>query len=262
MKFTIPFFIVMLMSSIVSAQEIPPVELASFETRYGDYGRYRGRAHNIRHAASMISEVILVPQETFSFNERIGQRTRARGFRRAPVIISGRMQRDYGGGICQLASTIYAAALYSGLHVVEHHAHSRVSSYIRPGLDATVDWGTKDLIIQNQFPYPVTMRVETRPGTRDAEEVVAVNFVAADQIFDVQMLFRRIVTQQFETVEELDEDLAPGQRRVDEPGTVGMRVIVWRRMTPRVPLFQPIRERRAFVYPVSNRIVLVGPDPE
>ena len=260
MKALVVFLVIALLPTAAFAQE--QVELASQETRYGDFGRYRGRAHNIRHAGNMISDVILQPQEEFSFNERIGQRTRARGFRRAPVIISGRIGRDYGGGICQLASTIYAAALYSGLHVIEHHAHSRVSSYIRPGLDATVDWGTKDLIIQNPFPFPVTMNVSFRAGDRPAEELVAVSFVAARQIYDVQIHFRRRIIEQYDTIEEFDESLEPGERHIDEPGTPGMRVTVWRRLTPHLAIIQPIRERHAYIYPASNRIVFVGPPVE
>lgn len=255
----------MLIPAIVNAQEEAEGEsvmtLASFETNYGDYGRYRGRAHNIRHATSMIAEVVLQPGEQFSFNERVGERTYANGFRRAPVIISGRMERGLGGGICQLASTIYAAAMYSGLQIVEHHAHSRTSSYIRPGLDATIDWGSKDLIIENPYPFPVIMQVVTGIGSREAQEFVSVTFLGDYQIYDVSVRISRRRVTGFDTIEEFDADLAPGQRRVEEPGTPCMRVVVWRRLMPVSPVITPIRERRAFLYPASNRIILVGPNP-
>lgn len=235
------------------------VELSSFETRYGDYGRYRGRAHNIRRTAEVISTTTLQPGEQFSFNETIGQRTRGNGFRRAPVIISGRMERDYGGGICQTASTIHAAALYAGMTIIEQHPHSRISSYIRPGLDATVDWGTKDLIIENPYSFPVSMTVTTREGEREAEEFVNVVFTASRQVPEVTVRIFRRIQEPFDIVEELDSSLEPGQRRVEEPGTPRVYVVVRRIFETLNGFPERPRERRAVIYEASARIVRVGP---
>lgn len=253
-------FIATLIPTVALAQQSVTPEIASYETRYGDYGRYRGRAHNIRLAASKVSHVVLQPGETFSFNDRVGERTRANGFRRAPVIISGRMQIDYGGGICQLASTIHAAALYSGLKIMEHHTHTRVSGYIRPGLDATVDWETKDFVFQNSMPFPITMSTHTRVGNLPGEKFVEVTFTASEpKLYDVRIMFRNEVLEHPQRVVEIDEDLDPGESIVSEPGSPGMRVIVWRRMTKRLTTEEPIREHQVYNYPVSNRIVRVGP---
>ena len=236
------------------------VELSSFETRYGDYGRYRGRAHNIRRTATILSSTTLQPNAQFSFNGAVGQRTRANGFRRAPVIISGRMERGYGGGVCQTASTIHAAALYAGLSIVRHYPHSRISGYIRPGLDATVDWDSnKDLVIQNPYSFPVTMTVSTRAGRSPAEEIIRVTFSAPRAVPGVTVrLFRRIL-EQFNTIEEADPRLNPGQRRVAEPGTPRVYVVVRRIFQTTEGFPERPRERRALIYESSSRVIRYGP---
>jgi len=236
------------------------VELSSIETRYGDYGRYRGRAHNIRRTAEIISTIRLEPGEQFSFNNIVGERTRSRGFRQAPVIISGRMERDYGGGICQTASTIYAAAMYAGLTIIEQHPHSRISTYIRPGLDATVDWGSKDLVIENPYPFPVTMTVSTHEGTREAEEFVRVVFTAPRAVPEVTVRVFRRVLESYNTVEENDHNLDPGQRRVEEPGTPKVYVVVRRSFETVEGFTERARERNALIYEASDRIIRVGPN--
>jgi len=246
-----------LLPAMASAQA-ELITLASFETKYGDYGLYQGRAHNIRQAASIVGEVTLQPSERFSFNERVGERTSANGFRRAPVIISGRLTRGLGGGVCQLASTIYAAALYSGLEIVEQHPHSRISIYTRPGLDATVDWGTKDLVIVNPYPFPVTMQVTIREGDRVAREVVSVVFTARQSIYDVVVRFHEQQIAEFDTRLEFSIRLPPGEQRVDEPGTPAIQVVVRRTLYPKVWLLSPIHERIVVRYPASIRIVSIG----
>lgn len=247
---------VLLLPFTVHAQE---VELATFETNYGDYGRYRGRAHNIRRTAEIIATTTLQPGERFSFNTAVGRRTRRRGFREAPVIIAGRMERGYGGGVCQSASTIYAAALHAGLTIVEHYPHSRTSAYIRPGLDATVDWGSKDLVLENPFDFPVSITTSIHPGQRPAEEILRVSITAPrrSHLVEVNIFVRRL--SGFSTVVVDDPTLEPGQRRVDEPGTPRVYVSVRR-------TFQSLEggtarpdERYELTYESSARRIRVGP---
>lgn len=254
--FLFTFACVLLMPVGAFAQQ---VELSSFETRYGDYGRYRGRAHNIRETVRRIGVVNLQPGDQFSFNNMVGERTRARGFRRAPVIVSGRMERGYGGGVCQTASTIHAAALYAGLTIVEQHPHSRTSGYIRPGLDATVDWGTKDLVIQNPYSFPVTMILDTLPGRNQAEQIARVRFVAERSVPEVTVRIFRRQLETFNTIEIEQSSMQPGQRHVREPGTPRVYVVVRRTFETLEGFSERPRERRAMIYEASSRIVWVGP---
>lgn len=252
---------IVLLPTMAEAQDyVQTIEIASFETRYGDYGRYRGRAHNIRRTAELLAMIRIQPGEQFSFNTSVGERTRERGFRQAPVIASGRMDRDYGGGVCQTASTIYAAALYAGLNIVEQHPHSRISSYIRPGLDATVDWSTsKDLVIENPYSFPVTMTVITYEGRREAEEIVRVVFSAPVEVPEVSIRLYRRQLSSFNTVEEIDPTLDPGARRTVEPGTPRVYVVMRRTFETLDGFPERSRETRRLTYESSDRIVLVGP---
>jgi vancomycin resistance protein VanW len=116
--------------------------------------------HNTATAARDLDLVIIAPGETFSFNERVGARDTGKGYRAAPIITaSGLLQDIPGGGICQLASTIYNAGLLAGMQVVERHPHSRTVGHVPPGRDATIASWRKDLKLKNPHPYPLQLRI-------------------------------------------------------------------------------------------------------
>ena len=94
----------------------------------------------------------------------VGERTAAFGFYKSPVIRDGILTEGTGGGICQVASTLHAAALLAGLGIVERTPHSRPSSYIPMGLDATVVFPRVDLKVRNPWPYPIVVRAHAAHG--------------------------------------------------------------------------------------------------
>ncbi|MEL7610229.1 MAG: VanW family protein [Bacillota bacterium] len=110
---------------------------------------------NIQLMCDAINGLVLMPGETLSLNGLVGKRTAEKGFRAAPSIIDGRLVDDLGGGICQLAGTLYNAALYAGMEIVERAHHSWPSEYLPIGLDATLNWDNKDLKIKNTTGYPL-----------------------------------------------------------------------------------------------------------
>jgi vancomycin resistance protein YoaR len=132
---------------------------ASFDTTFSLYGEGRRRAHNIELAARAIDGMVLKPGQSFSFNTVVGRRTLERGYTWAPVIVGDEMRPGVGGGICQVASTVYASALHSAMQITERWAHGRPSSYTRLGLDATVAYPSKDLRFVNSLPYAVILHV-------------------------------------------------------------------------------------------------------
>ncbi|MCC6216812.1 MAG: VanW family protein [Polyangiaceae bacterium] len=140
-------------TSAMLAAVDPSVVLSQFETSFGGTGR--GRAVNIARAAAYLDGTVLAPGARFSFNETVGARTIERGFTWAPVIRDDELEPGIGGGVCQVASTVHAAAVYGGLEVLARRSHSRPSSYTRLGLDATVIWGEVDLVLRNPHPAPV-----------------------------------------------------------------------------------------------------------
>lgn len=106
----------------------------SFATWYGN----GGRAENIRIAASYINNYLLAPGEVFSFNHVTGHNKHGRGYQPAPIIIGDSVVPGYGGGVCQVSTTLYNAVLYAELEIVERFPHSRPVGYVPVGRDATV----------------------------------------------------------------------------------------------------------------------------
>ena len=133
------------------------------------------RTINIKLAASKIDGYTILPNETFSFNQVVGIRTSKNGYVYAPVLLQGRRTQDLGGGVCQVSSTLHAAAINSGLVIVERRPHSLVPKYIDPGFDATVAFPASceipnglceklDLKIRNPFDVPVMIRTTVTEG--------------------------------------------------------------------------------------------------
>lgn len=124
----------------VPSEEPPDRLLASYTTYFKSGPEQANRVSNIQKLAEALSGTVLEYRDVFSFNEASGPRTKERGFLEAPTYIFDEIQPGVGGGVCQVSSTLFAAALLADLEVLERHAHSRVSSYIGPGLDATVNY--------------------------------------------------------------------------------------------------------------------------
>lgn len=143
-----------------------PVVLGSFSTTL--VGSNPDRTHNIRLAAAALDGTVLVPGDVLSFNRRVGARTPDRGYQRAPVILREARQMQLGGGICQVASTVFAAAMLAGLYPTERHRHSYPVDYIALGEDATISWGVKDLRVRNVLEQRVRLRVELLGSTLTA----------------------------------------------------------------------------------------------
>lgn len=122
------------------------------------------RASNIRLAAELLNGCSVESGATLSFNERVGPRTAERGFLPAKIIENGEYTEGVGGGVCQVSTTLYNAALLSGLKIAEYHPHSLAVGYVPPSRDAMVSGSACDLKITNPTPYPVYLRAEGGEG--------------------------------------------------------------------------------------------------
>lgn len=111
-------------------------KLSSYTTYYST--EEKGRAENISIAASLVDGVTIQPYGEFSFNGTVGQRTEETGFKQAKIIVNGEYVQGVGGGVCQVSTTLYNAALKSGLTVTEYHPHSLRVAYVAPSRDAMV----------------------------------------------------------------------------------------------------------------------------
>ncbi|MBP3434554.1 MAG: VanW family protein [Clostridia bacterium] len=121
------------------------------------------RRENIEIAASLIDGVIVQPYGDFSFNQTVGRRTAEAGFKQAKIIVNGEYAVGVGGGVCQVSTTLYNAALKSGLTVTEFHAHSLQVSYVAPSRDAMVSTQS-DLKFSNPHPFPVRLNAKAADG--------------------------------------------------------------------------------------------------
>lgn len=109
------------------------------------------RVHNVKLAISKLNEKRIKSGETFSFNETVGPTTKAQGYRRAIIYVNSKRRMGYGGGVCQLSSTLYNAAMEANLQITERHAHNGPQvRYVPPGRDATISFGGYDLKFANE----------------------------------------------------------------------------------------------------------------
>lgn len=123
----------------------------------------KGRCENIAIAAGLIDGATVQAYGEFSFNKTVGRRTAAAGFRQAKIIVNGEYVLGVGGGVCQVSTTLYNAALKSGVEVVEYHPHSLRVSYVAPSRDAMVS-SECDLQLYNPYSFPVCITAQVFEG--------------------------------------------------------------------------------------------------
>ncbi len=136
------------------------IEIGSFSTEILDDQKYR--VSNLELAGEYIDEIQIMPKEEFSFNGTLGKRTKDKGYKKAPIIINTKKgpKKGYGvgGGICQISTTLYNAALEADLNITERHPHSKDVGYIEKGHDATVVYGGADLKFVNNRANPIIIK--------------------------------------------------------------------------------------------------------
>lgn len=154
---TVTMQVVPLQATITKASLLAELQLiGTFESEIKNYTKERRK--NIELASAAVSGKILLPGETFSVNEATGPRTVAKGYQKAPVDINGVEDVGLGGGVCQVSSALYNAAIAAGpnrIEIKERNHHSLVSGYMKRGTDATVDYPAKDLKFKNISDKPM-----------------------------------------------------------------------------------------------------------
>lgn len=127
--------------------------ISEFSTHYNNTGD--GRVRNMEIAAGIISGTIVMPGEEFSYNALIGDTTPDKGYEKANTYVGNKVVPDYGGGICQVSTTLYRAVMRANIRSTERMNHSLTVSYSEPGLDATVANGVVDYKFVNTYDFPI-----------------------------------------------------------------------------------------------------------
>ena len=155
------------------ARALEITERVSTFTTYFPYAEYRNV--NIGRAAEIVNGTILEPDEIFSLNGIVGERTVENGFTEGYVISDGILVTDLGGGVSQMATTTFNAMFFAGLKDIEHKPHSFYIDRYPVGREATVAWGSVDLRFQNDTPYGVLVTASVTPSTPSSSGVVTVS---------------------------------------------------------------------------------------
>ncbi len=231
-------------------------DVASFDTVLGTYTtRFRpsevGRTHNLRLASSKVDNSLVRVGDTFSLNSRRGPSTADAGYREAFVYREGRVEPELGGGICQVASTLYNAVVLAGLDIVERGNHMFTVDYVPMGMDATVYYGGRDFKFNNDLTHPVLLKMRIE-GNQLSAWVIG----NSGDRRDVNIERWGATTTPFQVVEKPDPTLPAGKRVTDQKGHSGHSINVKITVSKNGEVIH--QTTRKDTYRVGNKIILVG----
>lgn len=194
-----------------------PDQLSTFTTRYD--ASDKDRTTNLVLACQKLNGKVIMPGQTFSYNETLGPRTAAAGYKNAKIYESGQVVDGLGGGICQISSTLYNAALMSDMEIVERRNHQFVTSYVKAGRDATVVYGSTDFRFKNTRTYPVKIIASAKSGIAT---VSIFGIKEADRDYTYTFKTETVSTIPFTTKYVEDSSLASGKEVVKQKGANGL----------------------------------------
>ena len=223
--------------------------LGFFETRYNIDKKHADRSFNLRLAAAKLDGHVIMPGETFDFNEVVGPRSEANGYKSATVIAQGELVDGIGGGTCQVAGTLHGAAFFAGLDIVERKPHTRPSFYIKMGMDATVVYPTITLRLRNPFTHPIVLHETVQDGMVRAE------ILGPKRTRDVTFVRKINEVVPFVEAEKPDPKIPQGQRVLSQRGIPGFKVTRYRILRDGA---LAVREHFSDTYPPTAQIWRVG----
>ena len=213
-----------------------------------------GRIGNVKLSAQTINGIVLNSGDIFSYNQSVGQRTEARGYKPAPAYVKGETVDEVGGGICQTSSTLYLACLLSNLEITERYAHRYIPAYISAGMDATVSWGGPDYKFTNNTLYPIKIVTSYSSGYL----TVKLLGTKTDSTY-VKMTNEKLSTTNFEVVYEDDDTLAPGTEQVKTTPYTGSKWKTYRNIYDANGKLISSNFEASSDYKVRNKVILRGP---
>ena len=234
--------------------------LATYSTDLSSSGS--GRTTNVKLAAAEINGTVLLPGgqgwdgEEFSFNDVVGERSESLGYQNAIVFANGEMVDGVGGGICQVSSTLYVAALMADLEITERYSHVFSVSYVPLGQDATVQWGFLDFKFKNTSGYPIKIMAEVI----GSELKVTILGTVTDP--DKSIVLESVKTGEIDFVTEYRENTALpyGTYQLKQRGQLGYTCEVYKNVYVGGVLQDRILVNNTR-YDAANRIIESNPVP-
>lgn len=171
-----------------------------FRDQLGTYTAYASSSYNrdtnLRLACEAVNGIVIKPGEVFAYNPTLGERTPEAGYKEADSYWGNETIQTYGGGICQVSSSIYYCVMLADLEVVERYNHGFISSYMPFGMDATVDWSGPDFKFRNSSEYPIRIEAKANGG------VVTVSLIGTDtKDYFVELEYEVLSVTDYETIE-------------------------------------------------------------
>ncbi|WP_455539568.1 VanW family protein [Terrisporobacter sp.] len=195
--------------------------LGSFETYFNS--KNYNRVNNIKLAASANTNILLNQGDIFSFNLNVKESNISKYLKEAPVIINGKQDKGIGGGMCQVSSTIYNAALYSGMNIISIKNHSIPSRYVEKGRDATVSGGIIDLKFSNSYKTPVFIYNQVI-----GNKIICTIYGSKEDNQDIDVITK--ITDVFDNtvIRRNSEKYNLGVRTIEQEGRKGYKVKTYR----------------------------------
>ncbi len=189
--------------------------IAEYETKFNEQNI--NRSTNIKLATSNVNGTIILPEEVFSYNDIVGNRTETAGFKSAPMYLGGEIVNGIGGGVCQVSSTLYNAVLYANLEVIERKNHQFLPAYISAGRDASVADEYIDFKFKNTRKYPVKIVCNVQNGILQVEIYGRKEDVEYD--IEIQTVIKECIP--YKTTYEYDNNMKSGDYKIVQNGKNG-----------------------------------------
>ncbi len=200
-----------------------PSELAGVMEKLGSFSTVSTNTEdantNMALALSYVNGTVVSPGETFSFNKVVGNSTSgSRGFVKASVIVNGKVEQDYGGGVCQASTTLYGAVTRSNLTIVERSPHTWPSTYVPIGQDAAISYGSLDFQFRNDTEYPVYIE----SGMEGTVLTATIYGYQSDEYDEIEVTSEQTGTLDIPAPTfTLDESLGKGEVETDRSARAG-----------------------------------------
>lgn len=182
------------------------------------------RSTNVTLASNSINGKILLPGESFSYNDTLGKRTPEAGYKMAGAYANGQSVQQYGGGICQVSSTLYNAAMLANLQIDSRTCHMFKVGYVPLGRDATADYGTVDFVFSNNTEYPIKISSSVTSSKQLICEIIGTK----TENFSVTFETTDVTAVPFSTKRVDDPTLPEGTEKYSTHGSDGARCKVYR----------------------------------